>query len=271
MITEFARASSIEEAVDFNRKGFTYLAGGTQINNASSRRWGTPIEKVVSLDALDLSGISVDDTGAVIIGSGTTLQEIADSDIVPEALRNAAGFIPTRSVRNIATIGGNIAANRPDSYIIPTLIALEASAGLAGDNSLSVEAYVFGKHSELITCIQVPKSNVCCVAVKESRSQLALPVVSAAVRILRRSDSSIARVIVAAGCVAPHVIRLTGVERGIIDDSTIDAESQSRIELAVATEISPSVDFLGSAEYKRYINSVVIADALRRCIMESGK
>ena len=53
----------------------------------------------------------------------TTLQEIADSGFVPVALKDSAGFIPTRSVRNIATIGGNAGAKRADSYVIPALIA----------------------------------------------------------------------------------------------------------------------------------------------------
>ena len=290
MINEFTRASTIEEAVDLGRKGFIYLAGVTQINNASRRKWGPPVEKVVSLDALDLSAISIDDTEVVVIGSGSTLQEIADSDIAPPALATAAGFIPTRSVRNIATIGGNIGANRPDSYIIPTLIALEASVELADKSRMRVEEYVFENHNELITYIRIPKCVGSCIAVKESRSQLALPVVTAAVGITTHPDNSIANVIVAVGVVAPHVVRLPGVERGIIDATLLknlvidgsttgnrefggpapDANAPGRIEHAIAAEISPRADFLGSVNYKRYINSVIIADALRHCIAECG-
>ncbi len=46
-----------------------------------------------------------------------------------EVLKKAAGFIASRNIRNMATLGGNIAANRPDSYIIPCLMALKAELG----------------------------------------------------------------------------------------------------------------------------------------------
>ena len=139
-----------------------------------------------------------------------TLQTLADDPTIPPALRAAAAFIPTRSVRNIATIGGNVAARRPDSYLIPALIALDAVAETV-DGPVPVETYVSGDNTALILQFRVPPVRGVCRAVKESRSHISLPIVSAAVRVTVEGGAVVdARV--AAGCVAKRTVRLSAVE-----------------------------------------------------------
>lgn len=296
MIQEFVRPASVDEAVALGKDGYVFLAGGTQVNNAPFKKWGTPVERVVSLDRLDLSGIHAE-AKTVVIGATTTLQEIADSDLPPEAIRDAARFIPTRSVRNVATVGGNIGANRPDSYVIPALIALGAEV-VTPEGAHSVEEYIAEEMDELILSVRVPPVRGVCRAVKESRSHLALPVVSAAVSIAAEGGT-IAEVIVAAGCVGPHTRRLTETERvirglaaglaerlpagsGSADRSATTAGTPSRgtpspdseavilptLEETISQEVTPTADILGSEAYKRYVNGVVIADLVRRCLQE---
>ncbi|NBF39738.1 MAG: hypothetical protein GVY14_04925 [Spirochaetes bacterium] len=288
MITDFKRATSVEEAVSLHEQGYVYLAGGTQVNNAAAVGRGEAPERVVSLDDLDLRGIDVRSDGFVV-GAGVTLQELCDHTGVPEALSRAAGFIPTRSVRNIATIGGNVGAGRPDSYLIPALIALEAQAETS-DGPVSVEDYVGGGRKALILRFHIPAVEGVCRAVKESRSHLALPVVSAAVKIVPGEPGggsgggnaggtggrgaaggaiggpgAIRRAVVAAGCVAARPIRLPKVEAGIVSG---ELKAREALEKAVAESVSPQADILGSVEFKRYLNSVVITDCVLACMEE---
>lgn len=262
MIKEFVRPSSVEEAVALGKRGYVFLAGGTQVNNAPFKKWGSPVEKVASLDALKLGGVSYSG-GQVTLGAGVTLQELVDAPSVPAPLREAAGFIPTRSVRNIATIGGNVAANRADSYLIPALIALGAVA-VTPDGDLAVEQYVGEERYDLILSFKLPPIQGNCLVAKESRSHLALPVVSAAVRLATTGDG-IREAVVAAGCVSRHVVRLTEVERYIVEAPTLQGEG---LEERIADSVEPYGDILGTSEYKRYVNSVVIADLVRRCAEE---
>ncbi|MFP4407477.1 MAG: FAD binding domain-containing protein [Spirochaetaceae bacterium] len=262
MIKEFVRPSSVEEAAALGKEGYVLLAGGTQVNNAPFKKWGAPVEKVASLDALGLGGVEYSGE-RLIIGAGVTLQELTDTPIVPEPLRQAAGFIPTRSVRNIATIGGNVGANRPDSYVIPALIALRAVA-VTPDGELPVEAYVSQEREDLILSFALPPTQGACCVAKESRSHLSLPVVSAAVR-LATSGDGIREAVVAAGCVAPHVVRLPEVERYVVEARSLQ---DGALEERIADSVEPFADILGSVEYKRYINSVIIADLIRRCAEE---
>ena len=88
MITDFARAKSIDDALTLFKAGYTFIAGGTQVNNAAFARRLPPIEKVVSIEDLGLAGIELEGE-AMIIGATTTLQDIADSELVPEALKTA--------------------------------------------------------------------------------------------------------------------------------------------------------------------------------------
>jgi len=263
MIKEFKRASTVEEAVRLSEDGYVILAGGTQVNNTLYRKWGKDIEKVVSIDDLKLEGIR-NEQNKLIIGSMTTLQDLADSEIIPEALVMAAQFIPTRSIRNIATIGGNIGAGRRDSYIIPALIALEGEVLLAGGKKVKVEDYLAKKSDYLITEIHLPVIKGITRAIKESRSHLALPVVSAAVSI-SSEKGKITRIIIAAGCINKGCVRLSEVEKAVLDGKlTNDTE----LEDAIARNISPESDILGSSTYKTYINSVRIADCVRYCMKE---
>ena len=261
---KYVRPGNVTDAVEAMRNDpdAVYLAGGTQVNRA-------PLDRERPAAVVDIreavSGGIIEEGTDVVIGAMATLQDIADSEAVPRALREAAGNIPTRSVRNQATIGGNIAAGRPDSYLIPVLIALSGTVRTV-EGSLPVEEYVLGGHRELIIDVHVPVPIGPCVAVKESRSHLALPVVSAAVSLTpgdEASDGAPSGACVAVGCVAPKVLRLRIVEQGIVSGALVD---RAAVEKAVREEIRPEADILGSAEYKTYINGVVVADAVVRCL-----
>mgnify|MGYP006425945127 CR=1 FL=1 len=267
MITEFRRATSIEEAVALRKDGYLYLAGGTQLNNATYRTYGGTVERVVSLDALGLDQVGTDGDDAVI-GAGVTLQTLADDPTIPPALRDAAAFMPTRSGRNIATIGGNVAARRPDSYLIPALIALDAVAETV-DGPVPVETYVSGDNTSPRLQFRVPPVRGVCRAVKESRSHISLPIVSAAVRVTVEAGAVVdARV--AAGCVAKRTVRLSAVEELLCAPRGAPAPDTATLEAAVAAAIDPPENFLGTTDFKRYLNAVVITDCIAACIREAS-
>jgi putative selenate reductase FAD-binding subunit len=270
MITDFRRAESIAEAVKLRKAGYVYLAGGTQLNNASYRTYGGSVERVVSLDALGLDDVSVEDAD-VFVGAGVTLQVLAEHSAVPRALRDAAGYIPTRSVRNIATIGGNVAARRPDSYLIPALIALDAVAETV-DGNVPVEEYVAGDDTTLILRFRIPPPRGVCRAVKESRSHISLPIVSAAVRVAVE-DGAVTDARVVAGCVGTRTMRLPSVEALLCaSDLPVggDDSDTAGLESAISAAIDPPEDFLGTSDFKRYLNAVVIADCIAACFREAS-
>ncbi len=263
-IETYHRPGEIREASALKSENpkAVYLAGGTQVNRAPLDR-DLP-EVVIDIRDVVSEGITMEGTD-VVIGAMTSLQLVADSDIVPAALREAAGFIPTRSIRNQATVGGNIGAGRSDSYLIPAFIALAAEVRSAEGN-IPVEEYIRDDHDELIIDILVPVPVGECIVVKESRSHVALPVVSAAVSLTVDEglpNYGLSGACVAVGCVAPKTIRLTEVEEAIVSGNL---KTREDVEAAIRGALNPPTDILGTAEYKTYINGVIIADAVIRCL-----
>jgi len=262
MIQNYYRASDAADALALKKAHLEaiFLAGGTQINRASMY-WGMP-ETVIDIRCA-LSGEISRQGSEIVIGAMSTLQDVADSEMLPPALRNAAFFIPTRSIRNQASIGGNIGAACSDSYIIPALIALSAILETARGR-LQIEEYLDKDSDELIYNIRLPRQLASTVAIKESRSHIAPPVVSAAVS-LRWDASKSLRARVALGCVASKTVRLRELEQGLESGVLKTRES---IEKAIESSIKPKSDILGSSEYKTRINSVLVSDAILRCLEE---
>lgn len=101
-----------------------YLAGGTE-----DLRLNTSIPEGAEL--IDINGLGFDDIfirdKKLYIGARATLQDIKSSELVPDFIRQAASFCASFERRNAATVGGNVATRREDSYMIPSLLAANAN------------------------------------------------------------------------------------------------------------------------------------------------
>ncbi len=107
------------------------LAGGTDLLIALRKKSVTPAQ-IVALDRIeDLEGGWGDEEG-FFLGSRTTAAEIAESDYGPagQALAQAASQVGSPLIRNLATIGGNLATAMPAADMAPPLLALQASVVL---------------------------------------------------------------------------------------------------------------------------------------------
>jgi putative selenate reductase FAD-binding subunit len=70
-------------------------------------------------------------------GAGRTLAQIATDPALPQLLRQIAGACATPTIRNLATLGGNLAACRPGCLAV-ALLALDATVTiLRGDGRLA--------------------------------------------------------------------------------------------------------------------------------------
>lgn len=255
MIKKFVIADSVEHAVNLHRQGYSFLAGGTEINSLDFRKKKESPDKVVFLKNLNLARIEKQNE-SVIIGTMAAMQDIADNQQLPDALRQAANFIPARSIRNMATLGGNVGARRADSYVIPVLLAMNAELECADGTRQSVREYLEKDSRELILRFIIPPINGVSIAVKEAKSSLAPPVVAAAIRVAA-AKKSLSEVVIFAGCLGPKVLRLKQAEQAALKDCSI-----ANVEAAIRASIEPETDILGTADYKKYINAVKIADAV---------
>ncbi len=114
--------------------GARYLAGGTDLIIQINRGRCTPSD-LIALDRIgELSGIDAS-PDRVEIGALTTMKTIeSDARLIGAlaALPEAARVVGGHQIRNVATIGGNIANASPAADLLPVLLALDAEVELAG-------------------------------------------------------------------------------------------------------------------------------------------
>ncbi len=263
MIREFFKPASVPEAIELKEKyddDICFFGGGTSINHPGL---GPGCEKIISLESLGLKQIEETKIG-LNIGASVTFQELLDVHHVPAVLREAASHMRSRNLRNMATIGGNIASNRPDAYLLPCLIALTAEIETAVSGRMPVEDYIQRDKGDLILEIHLPPIPDVCAVRRIARQDNDPTIVSAAVRVLR-SGGEIKEAVIAIGGVADHVVRLSAIERQIQQGTLRDKDA---IEKAVSDTVSPKNDILGSAAYKIYISGVVVSDCVEACLKE---
>ncbi len=221
-------SSDAAEAVRLRHEleGSHYLAGGTEVMRlGSSIAADAPL---IDITGLPLSGIR-QENGKVIIGALTTLEEIRNSALVPAFIRDAAAFDASLQLRNSATIGGNFALRRFDSYMIPALLASEADVSLMctkGEKHKSAAEYFSRKECRaLLLSFSVS-------AGREGES----------VRIARSSHAHAAVTGARSEGVYAYAVSSSGIAYGGPD---------------AWKEISFTDDLTGSADYKRYLASVL--------------
>ena len=105
------------------------IAGGTQVMPRLNTEV-TGIGTLVSLRRAGLAGIEVD-AGNATIGAATTLSALGADDRLA-FLRPVVESIASPSIRNLATVGGNLFVAQPYGDLAVALLALDAEADLAG-------------------------------------------------------------------------------------------------------------------------------------------
>ncbi|MGD1972925.1 MAG: FAD binding domain-containing protein [Desulfobacterales bacterium] len=260
MIQEFFKPQTIAEAVALKEKyrdEAVFMAGGTDVNCGDA---SSAVEKVIGIEKLKLNAISKTDE-ALFIGAGVTIQELIDSPKVPDQLSMAAGHFVNRNIRNIATIGGNIASNNSTSNLIPILVALDAELKLAGsDTSVSVFDYITREMSRLIESIKILSENLEKPYGIRNFSHTAndISIIVAAASFNIRNDI-ISNVRVAAGGVSKHVVRLMELENKL-EGNKLPARTE--IEEAVKKTVSPLKDIRGGVRFKKYLAGVLVSDCI---------
>lgn len=109
-------AKNIEEAA--SRKNSTYIGGGTDIMPLLKNKVRNDQNLVFVGRIPEMHEIS-ETENEVVIGAGTTLWDIANSEIIKRelpAIAQAAGATASPQIRNIGTIGGNVMQDRRCIY-----------------------------------------------------------------------------------------------------------------------------------------------------------
>jgi carbon-monoxide dehydrogenase medium subunit len=252
------------------------LAGGTDLIVNMRKRVISP-ESVVFLGRLDeLRGQEVSN-GQIRIGACLTAAELAESKQVEEnmsALSLSAKRLGSPTIRNLATIGGNLVTARPAADLPPPLMAYGAEVVLknsSGERSVALDKFFRGpgetvkKPDELLTEIVIekppPHSGSSYMRLGR-RKTLVISLVNVATYLsLGSPDGRIVSARVVLGAVAPVPMRAATAEKILLGEKPSKKLFAKAAE-AAAGDSKPIDDFRGSAQYRRAMVEVLTRRAL---------
>jgi aerobic carbon-monoxide dehydrogenase medium subunit len=266
-VQEYFRPSTLDEAFDLLKSyagSVKLLAGGTDLLIQSSST-SSPKTVVVSLRDLEtLKQIRQTERGDLFIGSMVTHADVANSPLINRyfpALSRASRWVGSPSIRNLATIGGNICNASPSADTAPPLLAYEAKATIvtpAGEKWVHLEDFFTGpslhvlKPGEILEgFLLTPKTGW--VAAYEKlgiRKAMEIALVNVCVTLSTDGNKRCSDIRIALGAVAPTPIRARKAE-GILKGQKIVSELIERSAKVAADETRPISDIRASADYRR--------------------
>jgi len=237
---------------------------------------------IVDISALpELKVLQTDEGGNLHVGAAVpahTLEMHTPTATNFTALAESAGVVGSFQVRNLATLGGNLANAAPSADMAPPLLALEADLLIAGKNGrrrVPISDFFLGVRRtqlaaddvlvEIIIPAPAPGSGGTYIR-HTPRRELDIAVVGVASQVTVR-DGTCVKARIALGAVAPVPLRATAAEARLENQAVTPQLIEEAAELAVSAA-SPISDQRGSADYRRHLVRVLtrrtLATALER-------
>ena len=236
MIESVEVPASAADVVAALGSGGEVIAGGTilmpKINNEA-----TDITKLVSTRRIDNGFVEIDGS-TIRIGAATTLAAVGRHDALV-FLRPVIESIGSPTIRNMATVGGNLFAPPPYGDLAAALVALDADVEVLspdGSRTASVEAIISGgvADNELVTSVQfdAPAAGGWFYT-KAMRRKLNSASIVTIVANLALDGGTIVGARVALGGCGPTARRSPGAEvalaGGMLDEATVAAAARAAL------------------------------------------
>ncbi len=264
----YVRAASIAEAVTLlNEPGVRSrpLAGGTDLV-LLTRAEPSLCDRVVDISLIpDLHRIDQNDDG-VTIGAAATFSEVIESPIVLQTapvLTQACQQVGAVQVRNMGTLGGNVANAAACADSLPALVCLDAVARVVtpqGEREWLVSELVRGPNRTIIPAggllvslrYQVPPPGSRSVFIKLGRRNamaISRLTVAALGRLTSCEAGRIAEARLVPGSAIPQICRFRVVEKSLVGQMPSRDLYQSAARLA-ADEMTRLAGRRWSSEFK---------------------
>jgi CO/xanthine dehydrogenase FAD-binding subunit len=272
-VQAFYQPSSVLEALKLIQahKGARVLAGATDI---------TPQAQRSTKFLIDVTRLGLDyirrERGGFAIGACATMGAVENSSklralangILPQALATCGSI----QLRNLATLGGNLANASPAADGATPLLALDATVTMQsarGKKTLALEKFFAGPHRTALDhallieiFIPDPKPRSGWSFQKLGRTETDISLVNVAAGLTLDKSGKIVAAQIALGAVAPIPLRAHAAEAlligGTFDDDLLEAVGE-RVRQAV----EPISDHRASAEYRREMSAALAVRALR--------
>lgn len=224
----------------------------------------------------ELRGIKFDANEGLTIGALVTHHEVETSALVKEkfpVLWEAEREVANIRVRNMGTVGGNLASGEPLTDLAQIFISLDGRAKIAGPGGhrimlveeLFVDFYQTSlAEDEILTHVLLPllppHSGIEYIRFSSS-SVVDKPSAGVAVRISLESGEPLCRIVrIVLGCVGPTPVRARKAE-ALLTGKKLTSELADEAARMASQECSPTSDLRGSEHYKRAIIRTLVKRA----------
>lgn len=231
---------------------------------------------------LDISGIEElnyikKNESNLCIGATTTISDLISSKIIREecnVLYQVAEQFADPTVRNRATIGGNLADASPAADTAPLLLALDAVLeveSMEGKREIFLKDFFIGPREtvlhddEMIISIKFkndPINKQGCFIKLGLRQAMAIAVVTISM-ILEIEKNKVKDIRIAMGSIAPIPLRLFKTEE-FLKNKEVNNDLIEEAKNKVYDEVNPISDIRASKEYRRYVSGILFKRAFEK-------
>ena len=286
---DYHAPSSLDDAIELLSKlgeDAKILAGGHSLIPMMKLRLAEPTHLIDINGLSDLNYIKEQD-GYLCIGAMTTESDLETSDLISEKypiLKDTSEVIADPLVRNLATVGGNIAHGDPANDHPATMVALNAEivvngpTGLlgGGKRTIPIDEFFVGPlmtalaENEILTEIRVPSSNG-----KSGASYIKLErkvgdyAIAGAAAVLHFDGDTCSKAGIALTNVGPTPVRARQTQDALVGTTITQEDADKAGELA-AEASQPVGDHRGSEEYKRAVVKALTTRAVMQAKERAG-
>lgn len=278
-------AASVEDAIRLRLEHpeAQIIAGGSDVlvQMREGKRAGKELISIYGIDAM--RGVSLDETGAIRIGSLTSFSHITKDPIIQKhcnVLGQAVDMVGGPQIRNIGTIGGNTCNGVTSADSASTLFAWDAIVELTGKNGVRrlpisefyIKAGTVDIHpDEIQTAILIPKDsyeNCHGHYIKYAmRNAMDIATTGCSVNVVLSADKkTITRARIAYGVAGPVPMRAPSAEAKA-NGQSVSMETVSAFAAAVLDDIHPRDSWRASKAFRQHI----AVELAKRCLIESIK
>lgn len=254
------------------------LAGGHSLLPMMKLRFASP-EHLIDLNTVEGLSYIKEDSGQLKLGAMTRESDIEDSELVTgkfPIFADANKLIADPQVRNLGTIGGNLAHGDAANDHPAVMLALGASieiTGSSGKRTVPIDEFFFGFYStavqadEILTEISIPLpgSGTGSAYHKLERKVGDYATAGVAVQLTLDSNNNCQAIGIGLTNVNPVPLRATRSEE-VLRGQVVTDELIAQAAQFASEDCSPSEDLRGDEEYKRAMIGVLTKRMIKKAL-----
>jgi CO/xanthine dehydrogenase FAD-binding subunit len=253
---------SVQDVVGALGDGAVVLAGGTKVMPEINTT-AHAVTRLVSLRRAGLAGIEAG-AGTATIGAATTLARLGADERLA-FLRPVVESIASPTIRNLATVGGNLFVAQPYGDLAVALLALDAEvalAGPAGTATAGVADVLGDAGGRVVTAVSfaVPDDGTFFYT-KAMRRRLNSASIVTVAAVVAVEGGTVASARIALGGAGPAPVRATAAEAALTG-RPFDREHVAAAAAAAREDAAPFSDAYASAWYRARVLPVHVRRAL---------